>query len=246
MCAILFPRWAHIRMQCIDTGFCKIVVAKVIWLTTELWTLNPLLEVSKLSGFKMSTNGANANHNYLLSLPRSNLSLQWICRSPEAQQWPAVDVGFSPHWLSLPLRPMAYHSHQMKSSRNVSKSTTRLGGEDVPALQHRCMRRLLNRNDEMLPEWLLWHWRPTRIWVLCKKLKETFWWKEKEHYGALRNEPKMSPLSLTRLLGQVNASKSQSWKTKEHVWKHFIKSLSQNMEGNTADHNTAYGQRSLT
>ena len=133
-------------------------------------------------------------------------------------------------------RPMAYHSHQMKSSRNVSKSTTRLGGEDVPALQHRCMRHLLNRNGEMLPEWLLWHWRPTRIWVLCKKLKETFWWKEKEHYGALRNEPKMSPLSLTGLLGQVNASKSQSWKTKEHVWKHFIKSSSQNMEGNTADH----------
>ena len=56
-----------------------------------------------------------------------------------------------------------------------------------------------------------------------KKLKETFWWKEKKHYGALRNEPKVSPLSLTRHLGQVNTSKPQSWKTKEHVWKQFIK-----------------------
>ena len=59
----------------IDTGFCKIVVVKVIRLMTELWTLNPLLEVSELSGFKMSTSGANANDNFFSYSEKESTSL---------------------------------------------------------------------------------------------------------------------------------------------------------------------------
>ena len=55
----------------IDTGFCKIVVAKVIRLTTELWTLNPLLEVSELSGFKR----CNAHDDYFSYSEKESTSL---------------------------------------------------------------------------------------------------------------------------------------------------------------------------
>ena len=51
------------------------VVAKVIWLVTELWTLNPHLAASELSDFKMSTSGANANHNYFSYSKKERASL---------------------------------------------------------------------------------------------------------------------------------------------------------------------------
>ena len=55
-----------------------------------------------------------------LSPPRSNsVNLHWIRQSLQTRHWHAVVVSFSPHGLSLPVRPMARHSLQMKWSVKI-------------------------------------------------------------------------------------------------------------------------------
>ena len=51
------------------------VLVEIIQLATELWTLNPHLEVSELSGFKMSTSGANAHDDYFSYSEKDSASL---------------------------------------------------------------------------------------------------------------------------------------------------------------------------
>ena len=78
----------------IDTGFC-------IWLSRRSFDsqLNSLLAVSKLLGFKMSTSGANANHDYLSYRLKERASLL------EALLGSCSQEPLSPIMNALPMGP---------------------------------------------------------------------------------------------------------------------------------------------
>ena len=66
---------------------------------TELWTLNPLLEVSELLGFKMSTSGANTNDDYFSYSEKESASLLEALLGSSLQEPP------SPIMNTLPMGP---------------------------------------------------------------------------------------------------------------------------------------------